>query len=76
MEKKVYTIDEVQSITGIGRTKIYESINSGILRAKKFGRKTLILLEDLDDFLNQLASYEVNSYARREKGKAFDGEAQ
>ena len=49
-----YSIQEVCSITGIGQTKIYEAINQRLLLAKKYGRRTIILKEDLDDFLNNL----------------------
>ena len=40
----------------IGRTKIYDAINEGLLRAKKLGRKTLILRSDLLQFLEALPS--------------------
>lgn len=49
-----YSIQEVRSITGIGQTKIYEAINQGLLLAKKYGRRTIILKDDLEDFLNNL----------------------
>jgi len=36
--KLTFTIDEAQRFcSGIGRTKLYEAINSGNLKAKKFG---------------------------------------
>lgn len=50
-------IEEVREATGIGRTKIYEAINHGLLRAKKYGKRTIILREDLDDFLSNLEPY-------------------
>lgn len=51
------TIEEAQTATGIGRTKIYEAINSGALKARKFGKRTLILKSDLEEFLRNLESY-------------------
>lgn len=51
------TIDEVSAATGIGRTKIYEVLDSGELPAKKWGKRTLILKADLQKFLAGLESY-------------------
>lgn len=53
-----YSIEEVSKLTGIGKTKIYQTINAGDLKAKKFGKRTIILKSDLDDFLNSLTSYQ------------------
>ena len=49
-----YSIKEICSLTGIGQTKIYEAINQGQLAAKKYGRRTLVLKADLEEFLNNL----------------------
>ncbi len=51
------SIEEVQAATGIGRTKLYQAINAGTLRARKFGKRTIILKEDLDSFLYALTLY-------------------
>ncbi len=50
------TIPETCEETRLGRTKIYEAIREGLLIARKFGRKTLILRSDLRQFLNALPS--------------------
>lgn len=52
-----HSIEEVQVLTGIGRTKLYEAINSGALRARKLGKRTIILQEDVEAFLNSLEAY-------------------
>lgn len=52
-----YSIDEARKVTGIGRTKLYEAINEGLLRARKYGKRTIILKDDLQKFLNSLESY-------------------
>jgi len=49
-----YSIKQACALTGIGQTKIYEAINQGHLLAKKYGRRTLILKDDLEAFLNNL----------------------
>ncbi len=42
-----HSIDEACARSGIGRTALYELINTGQLPARKRGRRTLILDEDL-----------------------------
>lgn len=55
------SIEDVQTQTGIGRTKVYQAINSGQLRARKLGRRTIILKDDLDAFLANLDAYPSNT---------------
>jgi Helix-turn-helix domain len=38
----------------IGRTKAYEEINAGRLRARKAGRRTIITADDAEDWLGRL----------------------
>ncbi len=54
-----YTISDAVSVTGIGRTSIYKAIADGQLRAVKNGRRTLILTDDLERFLNRLTPMET-----------------
>ena len=49
-----HTIAEASARSGIGRTAIYELINTGQLPARKRGRRTLILAEDLQRCLQSL----------------------
>jgi len=49
-----YSVDRFCEATDIGRSKTYELIRTGQLRAKKLGSKTLILAEDADPFLASL----------------------
>jgi excisionase family DNA binding protein len=53
------TIAEACARSGIGRTAIYELINSGQLPARKRGRRTLILTEDLQQCLEALPQIKV-----------------
>lgn len=57
MKRISLSIKDVQTLTGIGKTKIYEAIAKGELRAKKFGNKTLVLKKDLYDFLESLNDF-------------------
>jgi len=42
----------VQAAASVGRSTIYENINSGALKARKAGRRTLILRADLQAWLD------------------------
>jgi excisionase family DNA binding protein len=54
-----YTIDEACLVARIGRNTIYKAINSGALRARKLGNKTLILRDDLRAWLEYLPLVEA-----------------
>ena len=49
-----YTIEEAVAASGLGRTKLYEYIKQKRLKAKKSGKRTLILAADLVEFLASL----------------------
>jgi excisionase family DNA binding protein len=53
-EPMAYGVDEAARASAIGRTSIYEAIRSGQLRARKCGRRTVILAPDLGAFLASL----------------------
>ncbi|MEZ5919211.1 MAG: helix-turn-helix domain-containing protein [Alphaproteobacteria bacterium] len=55
------SIEDACKITGIGRTKIYQAINAGRLKARKLGKRTIILKQDLEVFLDGLESYQAKS---------------
>ena len=57
--KLVLSINDVIALTGFGRTKLYEELNSGCLPAKKFGKRTVIILSDLEEYLSQLETYPI-----------------
>lgn len=48
------TLSEASVVSGIGRTKLYEAIAKGELKARKFGARTIVLREDLLGFLKSL----------------------
>jgi excisionase family DNA binding protein len=53
-QREGLSISEACRIAGIGRTKIYEAIADGKLKARKYGKRTIILRGDLNGFLAAL----------------------
>ncbi|HRQ60058.1 MAG TPA: helix-turn-helix domain-containing protein [Alphaproteobacteria bacterium] len=58
MKKELLTITEFCSIANIGRTNAYRLINSGAIKAVKIGKKTLIPLEALEEWISSLTAYQ------------------
>lgn len=56
-----YTIADVQRVARIGRSKIYELIGAGQLRAMKCGSRTLICAESLRAYLGSLPRLPVKA---------------
>lgn len=59
MDRMLYPLDEVMHKLGIGRTTLYELIDSGELCRVNIGRRALITAESLVayvDRLNQVAT--------------------
>jgi hypothetical protein len=49
-----HTIEAASRISTCGRTSLYEEIKAGNLKARKIGRRTIILDEDLRHWLASL----------------------
>ena len=49
-----YTVKEATAVAKLGTTSIYEAIKAGKIKPRKYGQKTLILHEDLKQFLEGL----------------------
>ena len=45
---------------GLGRTRAYEEIKSGRLRARKCGKRTIIAEQDAEDWLQHLPVIQTN----------------
>lgn len=57
------TIDGATKIAAIGRTRLYELINSGHIRAKKLGARTLVEADSLRTFMNSLPDFQPRKAA-------------
>jgi excisionase family DNA binding protein len=57
-------ISEVCAASRIGRTRVYEAIKRGELRARKNGKSTLVLYTDLVEWLDHLPVISPNQQCR------------
>ena len=62
-DRAAFSIDEAAHRSNSCRDKIYGAINAGKLRAKKDGRRTIILASDLEDYLANLPKFEPKATA-------------
>ena len=49
---KLVSINDACAVLGIGRTSVYKLIKDGALQARRIGRRTLLLREELEALLN------------------------
>lgn len=61
-ERKTMPVREALHRYGIGRTKLYELLGSGALKASKLGAKTLIDVECADSFFSALPDFVSGSH--------------
>lgn len=61
--KRALSIEETLEMVPFGWTLIYEALKNKRLMARKLGRRTLILVEDLERFLNDLPVAGGNHFA-------------
>jgi excisionase family DNA binding protein len=54
LKQLALTVAETCAAARIGRTTLYEAIKNGDLVAAKYGRKTLIRVDDLRNWLGRL----------------------
>jgi excisionase family DNA binding protein len=76
LEKQLaYNISEAGQTSKTGRTAIYDAIRSGELRAVKRGRRTLILADDLRQWLESLPVFIPKNSPRNEAPRCGDHNA-
>ena len=52
--QRAFSIEEFCRRFGVGRTKVYEELKLGRLRARKIGRRTIITADDAEGWLQRL----------------------
>lgn len=62
---------EAQRILGIGRTKLYELLGSGQLRAVKIGRSTFVLQDSIDQLLSSAPEFKSRANEALTAGTRF-----
>lgn len=53
-QKLSYTLDEAQAATGMSRSRIFSAIQSGDLRSFKDGKRRMVSVKSLKDFIDKL----------------------
>lgn len=54
MEKLLCTAEEAATALGIGRTRVFDLIRTGVLDSVKIGTSRRILVESLSDYIKSL----------------------
>lgn len=59
-EKRIYTVDEIQDILGIGRNSAYSLVKSGVFHSVRIGGNIRISKKSFDEWLdNQMDTCQV-----------------
>ena len=56
LSKLALSISEVVSTSGVGRTLVFAEMKAGRLIARKCGRRTVVLIDDLQNWLQAMPS--------------------
>lgn len=57
MTKLAVPVDEAAVMAGVGRTRLYAAISARELTAKKYGRRTIIAVDDLERWIKGLPAF-------------------
>jgi len=57
--QRAMSVAQFCQVYNVGRTKAYEEIGSGRLRARKNGKRTIIIEDDAEDWLQHLPVFEL-----------------
>jgi excisionase family DNA binding protein len=52
--KRAMSVEEAAKAAGVGRTLLFEEIRKGRITARKVGRRTIIMTDELDAWLKAL----------------------
>lgn len=55
------TIPDAVKATGMSRSALYEALKRGDLSARKAGRRTLLMMADLESYLASLPTFQAEA---------------
>ena len=64
-EPEALSVADVARVSGLGRTFVYSALADGTLRARKAGRRTIVMRADLRAFLDGLPAYKSEASSPR-----------
>jgi hypothetical protein len=64
-----YRVDEALALLPFGRNKFYDEVNAGRLKARKIGRITIVLDEDLREYLRTLPLFGIDPTERADSSR-------
>lgn len=65
VEAEALTVEEACAASGLGTTYLYKAMAKGDLRARKAGRRTIIMRDDLRSFLAALPAFRSEASGSR-----------
>jgi excisionase family DNA binding protein len=68
MTKSAFSVREAAEEIGICKTKIYQEMGDGRIRARKSGRRTIILANEIERYLNSLPPVPMQTDMGEPKG--------
>lgn len=57
-ERKAYSVNEISEQTTLSKAFLRNEIRAGNLKANRFGRRVLVLAENLQNYLNKGENYD------------------
>ncbi len=51
LEKRLFSVENIMQMCGLGRTKVYQEMDSARLRSVKIGRRRMVTAAALDEFI-------------------------
>lgn len=60
------TVDEAISTLGVGRTMLYELLSDGSIRSIKIGKKRLVIIESIREWIIDMESYGIGNLSSKQ----------
>jgi excisionase family DNA binding protein len=60
------SVDEAMLAIGVGKTLLYELLNDGSLRSIKVGKKRLVIVESIHEWIANMESYDIGNLSNKQ----------